>query len=207
MRRKLIPIYKDEIQAGLKEKIRASACLAYYIRPTIDKNPNKEAALKTKAVQLAIAENKGQPDLFYMRDILVTADANNSNGNDDVFLPEEVYAARHTPEDKPFNLGHEALDIIGHITSQQLIATDGSIIADDVLLDDLPSKYHVVNNTVIYKFWPEEKRQEQIDTIVAEIEKGDKWFVSMEAIFGSFDYGLVNDKNELEIVPRDKATA
>lgn len=204
---KLIPVYRAEIEAGLDEKIRTCAFLAHLIKPTVDVNPNAELALKNPKIQLALAENKGQPDLFYLRDILVTASAASYNGNDDVFLPEEVYAARHTPEDKPFNLGHESTDIIGHITSQQLMAEDGTLIADDTVLDDLPSKFHVVNNTVIYKYWPEKARAEQIDQIIAEIEEGDKWYVSMEAIFGNFDYGIIDSSDQLDIVPRTKATA
>ncbi len=195
------------MEAGLADQIRTTAFLAYLSKPSVVANPDQQAILKIPAIQRAIAENKNQVDLFYMSDILVTAGV--VNGNDDLFLPEEVYSARHTPEDKPFNLGHENTDIIGHITSQHLIDDKNNIIADDITVDDLPFKFHVVNNTVIYRYWSDAERLKKISQIIAEIETANppKWFVSMEAIFSGFDYGMMSDKGELEITPRDKTTA
>lgn len=201
---KPIPIYTAEKEAGLEMLVRANASFAYLTKPKIAVDPNKDSAMQFCAVQRAVAENKNQIDLFYMQDIMVTTGI---NLNDDVFLNEETFAARHTPEDKPFNLIHDSVDIIGHITGQHLINEAGEVIEDDIAVDELPEKYHVVNNTVIYRYWPDEERMKQVNQIIAEIQEGDKWFVSMEAIFSNFDYGIVTADNKLEIIPRTKTTA
>ncbi|MGK3945807.1 hypothetical protein ABK046_46615, partial [Streptomyces caeruleatus] len=57
-----------------------------------------------KPLQIAIASaNPNQNDLFYLKFVLVSTGWNN---NDDVFLANQLWNARGTPEDKQFNFMH-----------------------------------------------------------------------------------------------------
>jgi len=135
----------------------------------------------------AKATNLGQDDLYYLKSILVSTGI---NLNDDFFANDEVWASRKSPEDKPFNLRHKQDDIIGHITSSIAVGTDGSPISDVIAIADLPDKYHLYTTAVIYKYCDVAARQEQISKLLEEIAEG-KWYVSMEAMFTSFDYVLI----------------
>ena len=46
-----------------------------------------------------------------------------------------------------------------------------------------------------------------MNTIIEEIQEGDKWFVSMECLFPSFDYALVDSQGNTKIVKREDASA
>lgn len=215
-----IPVYKAEKEAGLVQAIQANASIAYLAPASINKNPNKELALSLAAVkQHTIATNQNQVDLFYLKDILVST---GWNLNDDVFTLAETWSARHTSEDKQFNLNHNIKsvvngervfhnDIIGHITEQYCIDAEGKVLDDSLAVDELPEKFHIVNSSVIYRFWPDPDRMEQIGNIIAEIENQTddkaKWFVSMEVLFNDFDYALVDSKGCQLVVPRTEASA
>ena len=41
--------------------------------------------------------------------------------------------------------------IIGHIISNWPITDDGDIISEDTKIEDLPSKFHILTGSVIYK--------------------------------------------------------
>lgn len=197
-----IPIYKAEREAGLADKILTANSIAYLTKIEIDKTPNKNKILTCAAIKNH-NWNDNQIDLHYLKDILVST---GMNGNDEIFLKEEIWAAKSTPEDKPFNLGHNCKDIIGHITSQYLIDNNGNLLDENLSIDELPD-YHVVSTSVIYKYWADKERMEQINRIIAEIETEKKWFVSMEALFANYDYGVFNEKGEMGIIPRNETTA
>ena len=54
-----------------------------------------------------------------------------TNANDDVFLKEELYAARHNAVDKPVNIEHNPKDIVGHIKATMMLDCDYNIIPED----------------------------------------------------------------------------
>ncbi|MEI7489641.1 MAG: hypothetical protein WCJ72_19925, partial [Chryseobacterium sp.] len=79
-----IAIYKAEIEDGLKDKISSSLTISSCVAIE-DCIPFEVSDYK------AIAENKGQVDLHYLKSILVTT---GWNKNDDVFDRAEVWVAR-----------------------------------------------------------------------------------------------------------------
>lgn len=204
----IIPVYKAEVDLGLAEAVRASACISYAseILPA-----NKEVispidvAKAKEIVGKAFATNENQFDLYYLNTILVTV---GWNKNDDVFDKKEVWVARYTPEDKPFNIEHDPRRVRGHITGNYVIRDDNSVIPDNVSIDDLPTKYHVVTSAVLYKFLksPDEDLVKEMETIIAEIKDG-KWYVSMECLFANFDYAVTTASGKTTVVPRNEESA
>jgi DNA repair exonuclease SbcCD ATPase subunit len=79
-------------------------------------------------------------------------------------------------------------------------------IPDDTSVEQLPDKFHILTGAVIYSALADEKAQEQIDEIIEQIGKGE-WFVSMEALFRGFDYGITSATGEQKILPRTEETA
>lgn len=153
-------------------------------------------------------ENTDTPvseELYYTKSILVTT---NWNKNDDVFLPEEVWAARKTVVDKPTNLDHNQDKIVGHITSQWIINGEGEVV-DDEEDDNMPDFFHVCNGAVIYKYLPKrnENMSSEVEELISQIEAGEK-FVSMECLFRGFDYALISESGtSFDIVERKADTA
>lgn len=200
-----IPIFAAEKKDGIAQLVRSNASIAYCSpAKSIEKSVKREL-IQSIYEKTTAAANKGQMDLFYLDTILVTAGT--MNLNDDIFLKTPTWAARHTPEDKPFNYGHDQLDIIGHITSNAAVNEDYDVIDDDSAMDDIPEKFHILTSAVIYKAWADEKQRDRIEKIIAEIGEGDKWFVSMECLFRGFDYGFYNAKGECRVVARDEESA
>lgn len=202
MSRLLIPTYKAEKEAGLTDLIRSSGSIAY--ASAIEQHltlPASSDLAKSIAKEYGLEE---QIDLFPLKSILATV---GWNKNDDVFNKVEVWIARATPEDKPFNLEHDPNRIRGHITGTYTVDDKGNVIADDSSIDDLPAKYHVITAAVLYKFLkcPDEKIEEEMKQIIAEIGKGE-WFVSMEALFTDFDYAVAKD-GETAIIARNEESA
>ncbi len=192
-------VYPQEIVDGLKETIVANASIAY----TVEAKPLNVIDEKAKAFINAFAAVKTHKDLFYLDTILATV---GWNKNKDIFDKKEVWAARHTPEDKPFNLNHVQNDIIGHITGNFAVGEDYKLIPDSSSVDSLPDKYHILTSAVIYKFWEDPERSKSIATIIEEICKGE-WFVSMECLFSDFDYGLISAAGEQRVLARTEESA
>ena len=191
-------IYPQETDDGLAEKISASMSISYasIVEPcSIEQNEQ----LKTKT--LASVDDA---DLYYVQSILVSS---SWNRNDDVFDKAEVWAARKTPEDKPTNLEHDENLIIGHITSNWPIDSEGNILAEDMSLEDLPEKFHIVTGSVIYKAFSSPELKERAEKLIAEIEDGTK-YVSMECYFKGFDYGLTDKTTgSYKVLARNDNTA
>ena len=142
--------------------------------------------------------------MYYVQSILVSS---NWNKNDDIFDKGEVWLARNTPEDKPTNLEHDEATIIGHITSNWPITEDGNLIDEDTPLQDLPSKYHILTGSVIYRAFSNPDLKDRAEKLIAEIENGQK-YVSMECLFNGFDYGLINaSTGEYKVLARNDNTA
>lgn len=190
-------IYQSEIDDGLRDQVLTNNTLAWDI---VAESFTPAINMKSSALEKIIAENKDQIDLYYLRSILVTA---GWNKNDDVFHPQELWDARDTPEDKPFNFMHDERDIIGHITGNTVIDVEGNeIVSDEVL----PDTFNILTTAVVYTEWSDPSQRERMKNIVAEIEEG-KWFVSMECLFPDFDYALGREDGHTEVVTRDEASA
>lgn len=189
-------IFKSEIQDGLKEKIISSMSISSTCELEIC-----DPFLLNKPLR-AVAENKNQMDLHYLKSILVTT---GWNKNDDVFDKAEVWTARNTPSDKPFNYEHDQKQIIGHITGSKVIDEDGNDVVEGVSVDELPKKFHILTSAVLYKFWEDPKKQEEMNDIISGIANN-KWFVSMEALFNNFDYAM-DDGVTAKVIARNEKTA
>ena len=200
-------IYQHEINDGLAKALASNNTIACCAVAETYK-PSKEAVDELKQVlasskdgeELAIAENQDQFDLYYIKSILVST---GWNKNDDVFDPKELWEARNTPEDKPFNFMHDEKDIIGHITANEVVDFDGNLLQED---NDIPDRFNILTSAVIYTEWSDVEQRERMHNIVAEIEGG-KWFVSMECLFPDFDYALAKENGETKVVKRNEASA
>ena len=199
-----IPIYKSEKTHGLEDLILSTASIAYS-SPVNTYIPDQEQQNDIKQLMLndneAIAENKDQLDLFYLRSVLVST---GWNKNDDVFDLKETWAAKDTPEDKQFNFMHDESDIIGHITGSVVIDRDGKeIIGTESTPED---DFDIVTSAVLYNSWTDLERRERMRTIIADIKSG-RWFVSMEALFSDFDYAVVTPEGDHKTISRDEESA
>lgn len=191
-------IFKDEITDGLEEILSSKAHISYASVAEPFVSTHKPIVLNKT---LAAAQDG---DLYYTQSILVSS---SWNKNDDIFDKNEVWAARHSPEDKPTNLEHDESVIIGHIVSNWPITEDGSLIDDTTPVENLPEKYHILTGSVIYKAYTKEELKDRTEALISEIESGSK-YVSMECFFKGFDYGLINKTNgTYHILSRDDNTS
>lgn len=197
-----IVVYKAEQEAGLEAQIKANASVAWQSDVQLCEAFELGNAKSHLLPGHTKAENKGQLDLHYLRTIMVSSAW---NLNDDVFTPEEMWVARATPEDKPFNYMHEQHDIIGHITKAVAVDENMQPIPDDTPVEKLPAHFHIATNAVLYKFWENPELQERMNKLIAEIADN-KWFVSMEALFYGFDYAIKTAKG-WQIIERNDKTA
>lgn len=202
-----VPVYKAERDLGLAGKVRASRSFAVAALAQLA-DPDPGLVIPKRAWAEAFkhkvkATNEGQPDLHYLKTILVSTVWNK---NDDVFVREETWAARHTPEDKRFNYEHVDEDIIGHITANYVVNDAHETVADDTAVDELPDPFHIVTPCVLYRYWDDESLQERMDSVIAEIAEG-KWYVSMEVGFRDFDYALRRADGTTKVVARGEKTA
>lgn len=190
-------IYEHEKKDGISDLVQANASLAYLCKAEFDDSKNKKS-LNIKD-QIVVANNQDSIDLFYMKDIMVSTGWNN---NRDIFTNAEVWPARSTPEDKPFNIEHNQKQIIGHMTGSYVIDEESNIVANDTKDVDLPAKFHVVSTSVIYTRFMDKEYQESIAKVVEEIKEG-KWCVSMEALFDDFDYGVIDKEGKNFVIARN----
>jgi hypothetical protein len=196
-----LKIYATEIQDGVAEAVKSSDSLAFYSQACVEEliQDNKDFKKLTDKDNLSIA-NLDTNDLFYLKSVLVSC---GWNLNSDIFTPDELFTARATPEDKPFNFMHNEKDIIGHITGNYLIDDDGNRLGDEMPV----SNFHIVTNAVIYKDWSDKEQKERVNKLIAEIKDSDKWFVSMECKFSNFDYALKSSAGIIKIIDRNEASA
>ena len=199
-----IPLFKAERDAGLTSQDLAKASISYIVPLEEDKEFKQESIdSKFKDFAKTVASENIDITLFPIKDILVSTVW---NSNDDVFDPQEVWAAKYTPINKPFNYEHNCDDIIGHTIASVAVGEDGKELSGDLTLDDLPFKYHLISKSLIYRHWSKADLQKRIDKIIEEIPQG-LWFVSVECLFPKFDYALRDDKGNFKIVARNNETA
>ena len=154
------------------------------------KKKNKDKNKKSKSV-----DDKSLV-LANMRSILVSS---GFNLNNDVFLPEELVQAIDTPVDKPINLEHDEVKIIGHMTASRLLDQEGNEV--NAADDDLPINLDIEVQGVLYKdIFPDEVAQ------IIEGTKTGESFVSMEALFTDFDFAIERE-DTIVIIPRTEETA
>ena len=201
-------IYASEISDGLQGVIAKDNAIAFasVVLDTPDESRTTASNLANKSnLNTAFATNEGQFDLHYVNTILVTT---GWNKNDDVFDKNEVWAARNTPEDKPFNYEHNPADIIGHITGNEVVDEKGQGISDASSSDQLPTKFHILTSGVLYKHVHSRNAEleERMAGIISGISNGE-WFVSMEALFNDFDYAIVTPDGKNKVISRNEESA
>lgn len=194
-------IYKSE--KGLTDVIRASLSSSIVVDfnhsdEQVDLFKRSLASLETEErikTDLSKVIDDPHPDLLYGSAILVSA---NMNLNDDIFVQEELWAARNTPVGTPYNVEHESTDIIGHIFASRAVDNDGNTL-EDMPVDDT---FHIEVSFAMYKFiFPD-----LAESIISKAEAGEQ-AVSMECILEDFDYGIIDSKGTLNIVARNEETA
>ena len=190
-------IYKSEIKDGLQDVLLSNNTLAWC---AVAEGYNPSTTHKSSTIDKLIAENQDQLDLYYLQSILVST---GWNKNDDVFDPQELWSARSTPEDKPFNFMHNEKDIIGHITGNKAVDFQGQEL---VAMDEIPDEFNILTTSVIYTEWSDAEQKDRMHKIIAEIEDG-KWFVSMECLFPDFDYAVVDEAGNNNVIQRSEASA
>jgi hypothetical protein len=203
-----IPIFKAEREAGLAKQIRANASVAYLAELSFANHDGivTSKVSEEKLKKLIAKHTKAETVALHpLNSILVST---GWNLNEDVLDRGEVWAARFTPEDTPLNYEHTENDIIGHLIGCATIDDDFEVIegGDDTVVDELPDKFHIFSSAVLYKNWRDEKLQERMDQIIADLTEG-KWFVSMEALFTNFDYAMITKDGEHLVIARNKDTA
>lgn len=189
-------IYKQEVLDGLDKAIanNSVACITNVLKC----EEISDALNDEKVAQAFASVNKDQIDLFYLNAVLVSA---GWNKNDDVFDRLELWNARTTPVDKPFNLMHDDEDIIGHITDSITLDHQGNVLNEFV-----DNEFDIVISAVLYKIRSDLERKQQIADIIQDINE-DKWKVSMECIFKDFDYALIDTKGQHRIIERNESSA
>lgn len=185
-------IYNKEKLDGL-DSIMAKASVTLNCQ-MLDSN----VLLDIDNIKKSLASLEDTPDLFRINSVLVST---GWNKNDDVFTPDQIWAAKDTPVNKQFNYMHNDNDIIGHITNSMVIDRDGNLIDNC----DLSSDLDVVTSSVIYRAWSDPKSKERIEALISEIMDG-KWAVSMECIFSDFDYAIKVD-NEDKVLARTEESS
>lgn len=203
-------IYQQEWDDGIAEQVMANASIAYLaqIQPTTKQTTdlakasfNYQLIMDPDSKSLASVTDE---DLYYVQSILVSS---SWNRNDDIFDKAEVWKAKNTPEDKPTNLEHDEDQIVGHIVSNWPIDSEGKKIPDNLEMEQLPDKFHIVTGSVIYRNFSNPELRERAELLIQEIEAGKK-FVSMECYFNNFDYGLLNQETgEYKVLSRNNNTS
>jgi len=200
-----VKVYAAEKEAGLEKALQESAKAVLQV-PVQSLKSGEVAQLtsllkKLRAAQASPIKNVEDidHDLALVVAVLVTA---GWNKNDDIFIPEELWKARMTPIHKPMNLEHDETKIVGHIIDVKAIDDDHQPIDSDDVPDQ---KFHLQSVGVVYKALP--ALADRIEKILEMAEAG-TMFVSMEAWFPDFAYGLFDPKtNQTKIVERTEANA
>lgn len=204
-------VYASERENNLHERLQDNKVVASLNPTTIEKLP--EATVKRldesfKNVHLSSALASSDEDCFDLHKLYTILVTVGWNLNDDVFGVKEVWDARHSPEDKPFNLEHNPRQVIGHITGSVVVDDSYTIIDDNTKFDELPSKFHILTSAVIYKHIKsrDEKLSEETKALLESIAQNE-WFVSMEALFSDFDYALTKADGTKHVIARNEETA
>lgn len=179
--------YKTQITAAVTQ-----------VSPNSDKFKSIAAAVEKYGLTL-----KPQMDVLYLESCLVSAgNMAGINENDDIFTRDEAWAARHSPVMKPLNWQHTDKDIVGVMYSIQARDLDGNIL--DFESDTPPEcDFDLYTEAVVWRLIHADRAKE-----IESRAKARDLFVSMEAWFDDYSYGMCDPKGALsEVVGRDKSTA
>ena len=128
-----IKIYKAEASDGLGDTIQSNNSIAYSSVVEVGNKTN------IKTILSSVTDKKYNIETLYaVKSLLVST---NWNKNDDVFSPQDTWAARHTPINTQTNIEHNQDQIVGHITSVWVVDNNGKLIKDDVT--EAPDYFHV----------------------------------------------------------------
>lgn len=204
-------VYKSEKEAGLDSQMNEAGSSTAFVTAQVqvgdiekyfDGMSIAELMKATNTVQ-TVEELLGQeqPDLALVVAILVST---GWNLNDDVFTPEEVWKARSSALHKPMNDNHQADKILGHIVQTRVLDKSGTEI--EVGSDEaIPIEFDIEVAGVLYRAFPE--LSDRVDEIITKAKAGEM-FVSMEAWFPDFGYGLIDQKTgDTKLIDRTEATA
>lgn len=185
----------DKLTASLTVPVRISADKTDVFIDSL-KNIKRDGCDSRVSKMVATMANDSHPDLMYGSAILVSTVVNK---NDDMFLPEETWEARHTPVNTPYNVEHEETDIIGHIIASRPLDSAGKLIESETP----PKNFDIEVDFVVYQsIFPAIAKD-----ILEKAPKGEK-FVSMEAKFNNFDYALQDkERGGWKIIARNKETS
>lgn len=195
-------IYEAEKLDNLSDALTCTSIAM--ICPITHREPIKSENVIEKLLldKVALAYTSDRPlqsDLYYLNSILVSA---GWNKNDDVFDVADLWAARETPVDKPFNYMHDETDIIGHMISSAAMAEDGAIINEL----PLPEKMDLITSAVIYKTWGDPAQSNRVNDLISKIDEG-QLAVSMECVFQNFDYAVIEPDGSQKVIARDENSA
>lgn len=191
-------VYDDEKGLGLETE----SCVAHAtVQFDTSADFSKADTLFTDDVKKDIS-SRLTPDICSVHGILVST---NWNRNDDVFVPEQVWAAKDTPLFKPANMGHQGKEIdksnetIGVIYSSTPVDDDYNPISSN----DGNEKFHLLVGMYLWaKYWP---------TYVNEIKKGienNTMYISMECTFPDFGYALREPNSDsINLISRTDQTS
>lgn len=185
-------LYEQEIKDGISAN---SNTIAYTSSISVhDTKPD----ITTLTIEPPAKANLTDWDLFTFYSVLAST---GWNKNDDVFDPQEMWAAKDTAVNKKVNFEHNEKDIIGHITSSIILNSDGIIATTNP-----PENFDVAVSAALYKVWEDPALQDRMNNLINEIAEN-KWFVSMECMFNNFDYAVITPGNEQRIIKRSAATS
>ncbi len=189
-------LFQQEYDDGISDRIMGNRSLSF----ASVAEPLHVDAVSKQMKALASIQDK---DMYYVQSILVTS---NWNKNDDIFMPDEIWKAKETPEHKPTNLNHDENLIVGHIISNYPITEDGMLIDKNTPDENLPKSFHILTGAVIYKAYTDPELKQRTRDLIASIEDGTK-YVSMECYFDNFDYGVEDAQGGYKVVARDNNSA
>ena len=204
-------IYKAEKEAGIEFQTNKAGSSTAFVTAQVQVGDIEKYfdgmsvadLVKTTSTVQTVEELLGreQPDLALVVAILVST---GWNLNDDIFTPYEVWKAKSSPLHKPMNDNHQADKILGHIVQTRVLDKSGDEIA--VLKDESPpAEFDIEVAGVLYRAFPE--LSERIDEIITKAKAGEM-FVSMEAWFPDFGYGLIDSTTgETKLIERNESTA
>lgn len=200
-----IKVFKQEVADGVADVIRASASIAFTSEIVSDTSKwgNIAKASEDFIKNYKFAGDINTVDLHPFNSVLASS---GGNKNLDWFLKEEIWKARYSPIHKPVNWMHNDEIIIGSMIGSVAIDKDRNVIPDDTPVDKLPDLFDIAVCAVIYKCFSSDTKSALVQEILEKISKGEL-FVSMECIFPSFDYVLIDAQGMQKIVARNEETS
>ena len=187
-------IFAQELKDGLSDAILSNKTIA--IDCSLSKLDDEKILSRAKA---KVGEGRDF-DIYNLSAVLASVGV---NANDDTFLAEELWAARNTPINKQFNYNHNEKDIIGCIYDSFLLDSAGSLVDTEDKIDTIQD---ICTYSAIWTKWGDSDLQSRMDLIIAAIDNNEL-YVSMEALFKSFDYLLVGADNSNKVVQRTEASS